>query len=147
MKNHLYTFAFLLIIFASGQTIDCQNKSVMKPKPTEQTKNQPKYDCLTGEFKLDTIVSAIRTSPEAGAKIERETIEQRLDKLNAECRAGKLVDEAQKEIRFYQLQGCWGNPPSDADEILDRQQKELLELKKKFTVIEITCNPSGEMPF
>jgi hypothetical protein len=45
------------------------------------------------------------------------------------------------------LQGCWGSRPSDYREILDKQQTELQELKKKFNVVEITCNSSGEMPF
>jgi hypothetical protein len=74
-------------------------------------------------------------------------VKLRLDKLDARCRAGKLVDGKNREIRFYQLQGCWGNPPPDYQEILIKQREELEELKRKYTVIEITCNPSGEMPF
>jgi hypothetical protein len=80
-------------------------------------------------------------------EVERETIKQRLDKLDARCKSGKLVDGKNREIRFYQLQGCWGNPPPGYQEIMNRQREELEELKKKYNVVEITCNPSGEMPY
>ena len=112
-----------------------------------QTNNQLKYGCLPNGIKLDTIVSITRKTLKSDDQIERETVKQRLDNLNARCKAGKLVDGKNREIRFYELQGCWGNPPFNYEEILNNQRKELLELKKKYTVIELTCNPSGEMPF
>ena len=63
------------------------------------------------------------------------------------CVGGKLVDSKKREVRFYRLQGCWGNPPQEAREILQRQDEELKELASRFTLIKITCNPSGEMPY
>jgi hypothetical protein len=71
------------------------------------------------------------------------TVRQQLSKLKARCRRGKLVDRRGKEIRFYRLAGCWGNPPADYLEILEGQRRELEELKKKYTVIELTCQPAG----
>lgn len=53
------------------------------------------------------------------------TVEGRLLQLNARCEGDKLLEPGGKEIRFYHLTGCWGNPPSDAQEILDRQRTEL----------------------
>jgi hypothetical protein len=105
------------------------------------------YDCIQEDIKLDMIVSVIRKTSSITNEVERETVQQRLNKLNARCKAGKLIDDKNTEIRFYQLQGCWGNPPQDYQEILNRQRENLAELKKKYNVIEMTCNPSGEMPY
>ncbi len=69
---------------------------------------------------------------------------EKLKELRARCRKGKLVDAKGTEIRFYQLVGCWGNPPEDYQEILERQAKELASLRKRNHVIEMTCNPSGQ---
>lgn len=146
MKHCFYLLIFILII-GSASTLSAQSKSKMKRKPTKQANNQTKYGCLPPDIKLDTIVSANQIETASGNKIERETVKQRLDKIKAGCRAGKLTDGKGREIRFYQLQGCWGNPPQGYQEILDNQQKELEELKKKYTIVEITCNPSGGMPF
>ena len=89
------------------------------------------YSCLPKEVKETTLVS------------KDKTVRQTLKLLKAKCSKGKLVDGKKREIRFYNLQGCWGNPPEDYLEIMDNQRKEIAELKKKYTVIEISCNPSG----
>jgi hypothetical protein len=146
MKYCFYLLIFILIA-GSAQTLQAQSKSRMKRKATKQVDNHSKYECLPPGVKLETIVSATQVESAAGNRIVKETVKQRLDKISAGCRAGKLADAKGREIRFYRLQGCWGNPPPDYQEILDNQQKELAELKKKYTVIEITCNPSGGMPF
>jgi hypothetical protein len=120
----------------------------MNRNATKQAGNPSKYDCLPPDVKLDTIVSTTEVETASGGSvIERETVRQRLDKIKAGCRAGKLVDAKGREIRFYKLQGCWGNPPPDYLRILENQERELRELKKKYTVIELTCNPSGGLPF
>ena len=68
---------------------------------------------------------------------------EKLIELKARCKSGRLVDAAGKQIYFYRLKGCWGNPPVDYQEILDQQGKELEKLRKRYTVIEMTCNPEG----
>jgi hypothetical protein len=73
------------------------------------------------------------------------TVEGRLVQLKARCDSGQLVDASGKEIRFYPLKGCWGNPPADAQEILDRQRAELEQLSRRYTVIEMTCSPGGDI--
>jgi hypothetical protein len=143
-KNSFFFLLLILMICGSSQIMCAQNKS--RNKPSEQ-KTKPQYNCLPSDIKLDTVVSVSRKAASLRGEVERETVKQRLDKLGAKCRSGKLVDGKNREIRFYQLQGCWGNPPFDYLEILDNQRRELDDLKKKYTVIEITCNPSGEMPF
>jgi hypothetical protein len=146
MKYCFYLLIFILIT-GSGATLSGQSKSRKSRKMTKQVNNQAKYGCLPPDITLDTIVSTTDVETASGNKIEKETVRQRLDKIKAGCRAGKLSDAKGREIRFYRLQGCWGNPPPDYQAILENQQKELAELKKKYTVIEITCNPSGGMPF
>jgi hypothetical protein len=147
MKNNFYLPIIILIICGTSQIMCAQSKSRKNPKTASQINSKPQYDCLPEEIKLDLIVSVISKTPSLKGEVERETAKQRLDKLAARCKSGKLVDGKNKEIRFYQLKDCWGNPPIDYQEIIDKQQKELQELKKKYTVIEITCNPSGEMPY
>lgn len=73
------------------------------------------------------------------------TVEGRLVQLQARCDNGTLVEPSGKEIRFYSVTGCWGNPPIDAQEILDRQRAELEELSRRYTVIEMTCSPGGDI--
>ena len=47
---------------------------------------------------------------------------------------------ASEEIRFFRIQ-CWGNPPADYRERQQRQQDELKEMEKKYTVVD------GVQPF
>lgn len=97
--------------------------------------------CLTTGIKCADVVSASRVKP--GSQAGKVTVEQKLKELKARCKKGKLVDATGKEIRFYRLTGCWGNPPADYQEILKRQNSELESLRKRYRVIEMTCNPSG----
>ncbi len=75
----------------------------------------------------------------------RLTVAERLAHVGARCDAGQLVDGGGRPIRFYQLAGCWGNPPVDAQEILARQRMELEDLRRRHTVIEMTCSPDGDI--
>ena len=147
MRNNSYLLIVILIICGSSQIMCAQSKSRKNGKTNGQINRPSQYDCLPEDVKHDQVVSVISKTSGLKGEVERETVKQRLDKLDARCKAGKLVDARNREIRFYQLQGCWGNPPADYLEIMNAQQKELQELKKKYTVIEITCNPSGEMPY
>ena len=99
--------------------------------------------CLPQGIKCDSVVSATLAKP--GGKVRRVTVEQKLRELRARCRRGKPVDTTGKDIYFYQLKGCWGNPPEDYQEILKRQNEELKNLRKRYRVIEMTCNPSGQL--
>jgi len=92
--------------------------------------------CLPNGIKPDTIVNSERVVPKRGRAV---TVKQLLIEIKARCRKGKLVDGSGLEIRFYRLIGCWGNPPADYQEMLERQNNELNSLKKKYLVIEIPC--------
>jgi hypothetical protein len=97
--------------------------------------------CLPPDIKLSDVVDAAN-GQSAGSR--NVTVEQRLNDLKATCNGdNKLVDGNGKQIVFYRLTGCWGNPPENYQEILQKQRDEIDKLKQQYTVIEITCNPSG----
>ncbi len=105
--------------------------------------------CLPHDIKPTDIVSAelISFSQSNGYNVKKVTVEQKLTELKASCSAsGKLVDGKGREIRFYHLTGCWGNAPFNYLDILAKQQQELAQLRRQYTVIEMTCNPSGIPP-
>jgi hypothetical protein len=103
------------------------------------------WPCLQSDIKPDDVVSAALSKPGMSNGSEAKvTVDQTLKRLNAHCRKGKLIDAKGKEIYFYRLAGCWGNPPADYQEVLQRQSEELEKLKRHYRVIEMTCNPSGE---
>jgi hypothetical protein len=76
------------------------------------------------------------------AKGKPKTVASKLAELKARCKNSKLVTRNGKEIRIIQLIGCWGNPPEDYQEQLNRQQREIQEFKKKYIVIQIPCTPN-----
>jgi hypothetical protein len=100
--------------------------------------------CLPAGIQSTDVVSTRAVKAGASGKVITVTVAQKLKELRARCRRGKLVDAKGTEIRFYQLIGCWGNPPDDYQEQLERQAKELARLRKRYRVIEMTCDASGE---
>lgn len=104
--------------------------------------------CLPEGIKSTDIVSArMIRSAEGKDRMEKITVGQKLRTMKARCQKGKLVDAEGKEIYFFRLQGCWGNPPADYQEILQQQQQQLDKLRQRYTVIEMTCNPEGTSPY
>jgi len=99
--------------------------------------------CLPEYVKPTEVVSTRLVQTDGRTLVETITVEQKLAELKANCKNGKLVDGAGTEIYFYKLTGCWGNPPRNYQEILERQEAELARLRKQYMVIEMTCNPSG----
>ena len=95
--------------------------------------------CLPEHIKLGTIVSVEQEQSPSPNAAKPVTVGQRLNELKARCRKGKLVDGKGREIQFVHLIGCWGNPPEDYMEQLERQRVELKRLKEKYTVVEISC--------
>ncbi len=100
--------------------------------------------CLPKGIKRSDIVSRLGFKPGMNKGKQTITVEEKLATLKARCRRGKLIDGSGKQIYFYQLTGCWGNPPTDYQEILDKQNTELIRLRKRYTVIEMTCMTSAE---
>lgn len=100
--------------------------------------------CLPKGISRTDIVSAQLQRPGRGDGV-KVTVEQKLKEIKARCRKGKLVDADGKQVYFYHLRGCWGNPPEDYQEILNQQRLELEKLRKRYRVIEMTCNTSGRL--
>lgn len=100
--------------------------------------------CLPKEIQPEDVVSYQLAKP-GTQKGKAITVADTLVTLKAHCKRGKLVDRSGRQIYFFHLQGCWGNPPADYQEILQAQDRELKKLKQRFTVVEMTCNPSGEL--
>ena len=149
-----FTFLFLAITIAQvvWQQQQTQGNARMRrpghlvPSPTP-TSNLS--SCLPPDIKPTGIVSAelISFSPPNKYNVKKVTVEQKLTELKASCSAsGKLVDGMGREIYFYHLTGCWGNPPFNYQNILAKQRQELEQLRQHYTVIEMTCNPSGIPP-
>src|SRR5262245_61781233 len=103
--------------------------------------------CLPYGVSPDYVVTTkVLRSASAEREVKKITVEQTLTGMKARCKNGKLADAKGKPIHFYRLQGCWGNPPENYQEILKEQQRELESLKQRYTVIEMTCNPEGDQP-
>ncbi|MDJ0796865.1 MAG: hypothetical protein QNJ51_08495 [Calothrix sp. MO_167.B12] len=132
MPTHkfLYYACLCFVLFTSQSLAACQ-------KPLQIT-------CLPPERKLTDIVSATLSSGIIGNDtVKTVTVEQKLTELRASCKNNRLVDGSGREIRFYQLAGCWGNPPQNYSDILRAQDEEIRNLEKQYTVINMTCNPGG----
>jgi len=123
----------------SGDSPDVRKPDAMLNKLLESSLSQ----CLPRGVKVDDIVSTKLVGYIRPENIVRTTVEQTLEGLNAVCKNDKLMDASGKEIYFYHLTGCWGNPPQNYNEILQKQQDEIGRLKQQYTVVEMTCNPSG----
>jgi hypothetical protein len=142
MKHCLYLLLSIVLLFGG---LSAQTKSGTKPV-TKKQESAFNYGCLPSDITLETIVETKQTRSATGAMTLSETVSQRLKKMKARCKAGALIDRNGKQIRFYKLQSCWGNPPADYLEILDAEKDKLRLLKKKFTVIEIGCDSTGIAP-
>ena len=93
-----------------------------------------KYPCLAAE-------TDFREKVNAAGGLKAASLERRLTQLKARCVRKKLIDRKGREIRIFR-HSCWGNPPADYQEILGEERRTLTNLKRKYTVIEIGCDPS-----
>jgi hypothetical protein len=138
--NKLMVFSLLATFIVSGCCLEeCRLAHAFPPG---EAGDPSLARCLPSGVRLGDIVE----SKPAGLHPQfndRVTVGRKLAELNASCSGGKLRDGSGREILFYRVRGCWGNPPVDYRDILKRQRKELHELRERYTVIEMTCNPSG----
>lgn len=99
--------------------------------------------CLPEGLKLTDVIAVQTVKSGDGTTVKKITAREKLEELKARCKKDKLVDGTGREIRFYRLTGCWGNPPADHREIMQRQRDEISNLKKRYAVVEIPCNLSA----
>jgi hypothetical protein len=134
--------AFLKFQITDHKTGD--SLEVSKPGVMPHVLHESSFSrCLPPGLKLDDIIGTKFVGSRRPENRGSTTIEQALGELNATCKNDRLMDASGKEIYFYHLIGCWGNPPRNYHEILQNQQDEIAKLKQQYTVVEITCNPSG----
>jgi hypothetical protein len=132
-----------LLVLALAATAGSFENSILKNAKTNLTAmtathrrahRMKKFGCLPKDVRPDQIVAY-------GAKPDQNiSVEKKLTQMKARCRNGKLVDSKIKEIRFFRM-SCWGNPPPDYLEIERRENEELENLKRRYTVIVFMCNP------
>jgi len=106
--------------------------------PVSGAKTNRLASCLPEGVKLTSEILE-QSAGSTSAKGKPKTVASKLAELRARCKNRKLVSRNGKEIRIVQLIGCWGNPPEDYQEQVQRQQREIEELRKKYIVIEIPC--------
>ena len=126
---------YLLAQTASGQG---SQPGMANNEPSQS----PLAKCLPADAKLNDVVEVSIAGHANGQ--HKVTVESKLNELKATCNSdNKLIDGSGRQVVFYRLIGCWGNPPADYRELLEKQREEINKLKQQFTVIEMTCNPSG----
>jgi hypothetical protein len=107
--------------------------------PSSREASDDRFNCISPEINLDEAV-LVETTKSAGSMIAKtETVRDRLVKLQARCVQGKLTGARRKQIYIHRLIGCWGNPPEDYLEQLNRQAADIEQLKKKYILIQIPC--------
>ena len=138
---------FALFAFQTNQ--NCDKKTMentnIQTVPTPQKK--VKYDRLPENIKLETEVRKdVLNSKGEIISSEIVTVEKRLNELKARYKKNVLVDSKGKEIKFFEPL-CRGVSAGFEQDQADQKakDKELAELKKKFTVIILYCNPANVM--
>jgi hypothetical protein len=135
----------LVLFLASALPQTAGEPSPSPAHPVDHALLPPLAKSLPPGIKLSDVVEAPKAGKAGGPPLKAAiTVEQKLSDLKAVCNGeNKLVDGTGKPIVFYHLIGCWGNPPPNYQELLQKQRSELEKLQQQYTVIEMTCNPSG----
>jgi hypothetical protein len=103
------------------------------------TFDQQRHGCLPGNVKAYDIVSAERTRDDRFVTV---TVEEKVKQMRGRCSKGRLVDRKGRRIRFYRLH-CFGAPTAYALATMKQEREDLDALRKRFTVVEMTCRPDG----
>ncbi len=120
-----------------GQPASAPLQSLSSGQQGTRSGSDP-VECLPTGRKMTDVVSIDMNGK------NKVTVADKLAELHAYCSTNKTLFAGNgKEVYFYNLIGCWGNPPEDYQEQLQRQDAEIRELQKRYEVIQMTCNPSG----
>ena len=117
-RKKLLQFALLIALIALSTTSDGVTQAFLAK-------------CLPADIKLSDIVEATSARYASGraSGVHKITVEDKLNELKATCSDdNKLVDGNGRQIVFYHLIGCWGYPPPDYQELLQKQQREIERL-------------------
>ena len=129
---------FLIFLMAVNLPLQSES-SINKAKSGQQPIGgiAMRFDCLPEGYRSTDVVSYRHKSKGGEGNL---TIEDKLVELKAHCREGKLVDGKGREIRFFRI-ACFGNPPSDYEELRQKELEELEKLQKQYCVIVMECDP------
>ena len=134
---------FLLAVSISWQATAIESRCFQQ-KATHHIKasygeraKSAQFACLPEGWRLTDVVSYREKRKGSDVQI---TVEEKLIELKARCKKERLVDNKGREIRFFKF-SCFGNPPSDYDEIVQKEREELDKLQKDYTVIVVECDP------
>ncbi|HEU4386984.1 MAG TPA: hypothetical protein VFV34_04240 [Blastocatellia bacterium] len=109
-----------------------------QPIGAEHLSREPaQVNCLPEGWKPTDVVS-YKSGGKSPAR--NVTVEDKLTELKAHCRQGKLLDGKGREIRFFRF-SCFGNPPENYEEIMQKERTELEKLQRVYTVIVPECDP------
>ena len=87
MKMYLYVLVSVCLL-AGVQDHSAQTKRTHAASP--------KFICLPAEIEPDSVVEVKQIKWMGGIRLTKETVRQRLSKLKARCKAGKLLDQKGK---------------------------------------------------
>ncbi len=111
--------------------------------PADSFGQKTKYDRLPPDLTLETRVRKdVLNRQGRVVSSEITTLEKRLKELKARYRKNVLVDGKGREIRFFESLCRGVSAGFDEDQKAQKEKdRELAALKKKYTVIELYCNP------
>ncbi len=136
-----FLIAFLVFGFVQTQK-DCgkantenQNKSAANKTVSSNKTEKTKFNDLPDGVKLTDEAVNQTTN-------EKTTVEKELQDVGAKYEGGKLVDKNGKEIKFYKPPVRGASQGFEEDERQRKlDEKELKDLKEKYTVIILYVNP------
>ncbi len=138
----LIIFAVFAAAQSQGQCDKNKTQGANKPMPSP-TKEMTKFDRLPDGVKLnDEVKNDVKNDKGEIVSFKIITVEEKLKELGAKYENEKLVDSKGKEIRFYTppVRGASQGYEEDQRQ-RQRDEKELAELQKKYTVIILYINP------
>ncbi len=143
----IFIIIFALAVAQTNQNCDKKTMENANNKNAPTPTKKVKYDRLPEKITLDTEVRKdVLNDKGEIVSSEITTVEKRLNELKARYEKDVLVDEKGREIRFFEPL-CRGVSAGFEQDQADQKAKdeELAELKKKYTVIILYCNPAKVM--
>jgi hypothetical protein len=135
LAGHLPLPGLSQLAAAEGKNVRRRAASVSGPSRRRPLPAQ--FACLPEGFTPADVVSYTRKHKDKEGFL---TLQDKLVELKARCKSGKLVDGKGREIRFFRVT-CYGNPPENYEELMQKEREELEALQKHFTVIVLACDP------
>lgn len=140
------TLVLMVALFGFIQTTqNCDSKTMgnrntdISPTPPKQTKS---YRLPEGIDLKTKVLKQVENDRGEVVSTEIVTVEKALSELKAKNSGEKLVDGKGREIKFFEPLCRGVSQGVDEDQTAqEAKQKELAELKKKYTVIVLYCDP------